>query len=191
MHLRLVAHAATRAMRTGAFPDDDPLDARGVAQAADARAQWSWPPDATVLCSPARCARQTAEALELHASVEPALAEIDYGRWRGKRLADVVRETPERLHAWLADPSASPHGGESFDALRRRVGAWLDRLPTSGDVIAIASAPVIRAAIAHASGAASATVWRADIAPLSIVELSQHAQEWIVISGFLHGANDR
>ncbi|MBN3793082.1 histidine phosphatase family protein, partial [Burkholderia sp. Ac-20353] len=43
LHLYLIAHAATPAMRTGTFPgDDDALDARGLAEAAHARARWSW-----------------------------------------------------------------------------------------------------------------------------------------------------
>ncbi|AOK62198.1 histidine phosphatase family protein [Burkholderia ubonensis] len=183
LHVRLIAHAATRAMRTGVFPDDDPLDARGLAQAADARASWPCPPGATVVCAPARCARQTAAALALDATVEPALADIDYGRWRGRRVADVAREAPSDLHAWMTDPSASPHGGDSFDAVRRRIDAWLDRLPPAGDVIAIASATVIRAALAHASCLAAETAWRMDITPLSAVELSRNRQGWTSLSG--------
>ncbi|MGZ2747389.1 histidine phosphatase family protein [Burkholderia stagnalis] len=179
----LIAHAATRAMRTGTFPDDDALDALARAQAADARARLQCPPGATALCGPARCARQTAAALALPAAVEPALADCDYGAWRGKRLADIARDAPAQLHAWLTDPAASPHGGESFDAVRRRVGAWLDRLP-AGDVVAITSAAVIRAAIAHAAGAAPESAWHADVAPLSTVELARDACGWSVVSGF-------
>ncbi|MBN3787076.1 histidine phosphatase family protein, partial [Burkholderia sp. Ac-20353] len=137
---------------------------------------------ATVLCGPARCARQTADALALHARVEPALADIDYGRWCGRRLADVARDAPGDLHAWITDPSASPHGGDSFDALRCRIGAWLDRLPSTGDVIAITSAPAIRAALAHASRAASESAWRTDVAPLSVVKLSRDARQWFVMA---------
>ncbi len=179
----LIAHAATRALRTGTFPDGDALDAHALAQVADARARLKYPPGATVLCGPARCARQTAAALALAAAIEPALADCDYGAWRGKRLADIAHDAPAQLQAWLTDPAASPHGGESFDAVRRRVGAWLDRLP-AGDVVAIASATVIRAALAHAAGAAPDSAWRADVAPLSTVELARDACEWSVVFGF-------
>ncbi|MXN77433.1 histidine phosphatase family protein [Burkholderia sp. 4701] len=183
VRVRLIAHAATRAMRTGTFPDDDALDAHTLAQAANARARLQYPPGATVLCGPARCARQTAAALALPAAVEPALADCDYGAWRGQRLADIAHDAPAQLHAWLTDPAASPHGGESFDAVRRRVGAWLDRLP-AGDVVAIAPAAVIRAALAHAAAAAPEPAWRADVAPLSTVELARDAHGWSVVSGF-------
>ncbi|WP_185633612.1 histidine phosphatase family protein [Burkholderia stagnalis] len=182
----LIAHAATRAMRTGTFPDDDALDAHALAQVADARArlpQLQYPPGATVLCGPARCARQTAAALALPAVIEPALADCDYGAWRGRRLADIAHDAPAQLHAWLTDPAASPHGGESFDAVRHRVAAWLDRLP-AGNVVAIASAAVIRAALAHAACAAPESAWRADVAPLSTVELARDAHGWSVVSGF-------
>lgn len=179
----LIAHAATRAMRTGTFPDDDALDAHALARLADVRARLPCPSGATALCGPARCARQTAAALALPAAIVPALADCDYGAWRGKRLADIARDAPAQLHAWLTDPAASPHGGESFDAVRRRVAAWLDRLP-AGDVVAITSAAVIRAALAHAAGAAPESAWRADVAPLSMVELARDVHGWSVVSGF-------
>ena len=44
--------------------------------------------DRRALCSPARCAVQTANALGLHADIDDALRDIDYGNWRGKRLHD-------------------------------------------------------------------------------------------------------
>lgn len=183
VRVRLIAHAATRAMRTGTFPDDDALDAHALAQVADARTRLQCPSGATALCGPARCARQTAAALALPAAIEPALADCDYGAWRGRRLADIAHDAPAQLHAWLTDPAAAPHGGESFDAVRRRVAAWLDRLP-AGDIVAITSAAVIRAALAHAAGAAPESAWRADVAPLSTVELARDAHGWSVVSGF-------
>ncbi|MBC8824424.1 histidine phosphatase family protein, partial [Escherichia coli] len=51
--LHLIAHASTRAMRTGTFPDDDPLDARGLADAAALRDRWAGVAGSPVLCSPA------------------------------------------------------------------------------------------------------------------------------------------
>ncbi|TCW78073.1 histidine phosphatase family protein [Burkholderia sp. SRS-46] len=187
VRVRLIAHAATRAMRTGTFPGDDAdanaLDARELEQVAEARTRLPCPPGATVLCAPARCARQTAAALARPAAIEPALADCDYGAWRGKRLADIAHDAPAQLQAWLTDPAASPHGGESFDAVRRRVAAWLDRLP-AGDVVAITSAAVIRAALAHVAGAAPESAWRTDVAPLSAVELARDAHGWSVVLGF-------
>ncbi|WP_175886722.1 histidine phosphatase family protein [Burkholderia sp. BCC0044] len=165
--LCLIAHASTRAMRTGTFPDDDPLDAPGLAEAAALRGRWTGVAGALVLCSPACCARQTADALGLHAEIDDALRDIDYGHWRGKRLHDLARDLPDELAAWIGTPSASPHRGESFDAAAHRVGTWLDGLPRDRDVVAITHAPIVRAAIAHVRRMSPEAATRLDVAPLS------------------------
>ncbi|KWH53116.1 histidine phosphatase family protein [Burkholderia sp. AU39826] len=165
--LRLIAHASTRAMRTGTFPDDDPLDALGLAEAAALRGRWMGVAGSLVLCSPARCARQTADALGLHADIDDALRDLDYGNWRGKRLHDLARDLPDELAAWIGSPSASPHRGESFDAAAHRVGTWLAALPRDRDVVAITHAPIVRAAIAHVLRMDREAAARLDVAPLS------------------------
>ena len=70
-------------------------------------------------------ARQTAEALGLSASVQPMLRECDYGRWAGKSLNKIAAHEPAAVDAWLNDPAAAPHGGESILDLIRRVANWL------------------------------------------------------------------
>ncbi|VBB15075.1 histidine phosphatase family protein [Burkholderia stabilis] len=176
--LRLIAHASTRAMRTGTFPDDDPLDARGLAEAAALRDRWTHAAGALVRCSPARCARQTADALGLHAEADDALRDIDYRNWRGKRLHDLARDVPDALGAWIGDPSASPHGGESFEAAARRVGAWLNALPPGRDVVAITHAPIVRAAVAHVMRMDLDAAARIDVAPLSCTMFVASPHGW-------------
>ncbi|WP_193099755.1 histidine phosphatase family protein [Burkholderia sp. Z1] len=176
--LRLIAHASTRAMRTGTFPDDDPLDARGLADAAALRDRWAGLAGAIVLCSPARCARQTADALGLRADIDHALRDIDYGNWRGQRLHDLGRDCPDELGAWIGDPSASPHGGESFDAATQRVGAWLNALPPGHDIVAITHAAIIRAAVAHVRQMDLKAATRIDVAPLSCTMLVASPDGW-------------
>ncbi|MGU8078775.1 histidine phosphatase family protein [Burkholderia pyrrocinia] len=180
--LRLIAHASTRAMRTGAFPDDDPLDAHGLADAAALRARWTGVAGSLVLCSPACCARQTADALGLHADVDDALRDIDYGNWRGKRLHDLARDLPDELGAWIADPSASPHGGESFDAAVRRVGVWLNALPPGRDIVAITHAAIVRAAVAHALRMDPDAAARIDVAPLSCTTFVASPHGWALMT---------
>src|SRR5579871_1973020 len=124
--LLLVSHAATAAQRAGRFPADDPLDARGRAEAEAARTRLALPADATVFTSPAVCARETAAALGLSATPADALADIDYGQWRGQRLAEIADQVPHQLAAWTREPDAAPPGGESFGELVRRIGDWLD-----------------------------------------------------------------
>lgn len=176
--LRLIAHASTRAMRTGTFPDDDPLDARGLAEAAALRDRWTHAAGALVRCSPAHCARQTADALGLHAEADDALRDIDYRNWRGKRLHDLARDVPDALGAWIGDPSASPHGGESFEAAARRVGAWLNALPPGRDVVAITHAPIVRAAVAHVMRMGLDAAARIDVAPLSCTMFVTSPHGW-------------
>ncbi|WGY72862.1 histidine phosphatase family protein [Burkholderia cepacia] len=179
--LRLIAHASTRAMRTGTFPDDDPLDTHGLAAAASLRARWAGTAGALVLCSPACCARQTADALGLHVDVDDALRDIDYGNWRGQRLHDLARDLPDELGAWIGDPSASPHGGESFEATMRRVGTWLNALQHDRDIVAITHAPIVRAAIAHVLRMDSKAATRIDVPPLSCTTFVASPHGWTLI----------
>ncbi|HEY3599249.1 MAG TPA: histidine phosphatase family protein [Paraburkholderia sp.] len=176
--LLLVSHALTAALRGGAFPDDEPLDARGAADTAAYAQRAPFPRDATVLTSPASCARDTAQALGLTPAVVPELAGTDHGHWRGRRLAELAAEAPDALDAWLTDPGAAPPGGESFTEVVARVGRWLDTLTLSGTVVAITHAPVIRAAIIHALRATPAAFAHIEIPPLSTVELRRSARGW-------------
>ncbi|MFM0274215.1 histidine phosphatase family protein [Paraburkholderia aspalathi] len=194
IRLLLISHASTAAMRAGRFPADDPLDTRGLAEAAAARARLSIPDGAAVFVSPAVCARDTASALGLGAaaSFDEGLADMDYGLWHGRRLADLAVEAPHDLAAWTHDPDAAAHGGESFSQLVKRVGQWLDALNgalrdtlsegvipgNTHNVVAVTHAPVIRAAIVHALGAPPAVFPRIEIAPLSMVELRRARRGW-------------
>ncbi|MGO1078552.1 histidine phosphatase family protein [Inquilinus sp. CA228] len=175
--LTLICHGATAATRSGAFPVDEPLEERALARAAALRpairrADRAW-------TSPALRARQTAAALGLDAMEEPALGDVDPGRWAGRRLQEIQAEEPDGVIAWLADPEAAPHGGEALSALLRRAAAWLDvRAGDGGHGIAVTHASVIRAAILHALGAPASSFWCIDIAPLSVVELSHDGRRW-------------
>jgi broad specificity phosphatase PhoE len=174
--LLLISHAATAAQRKGAFPDDDPLDARAVDEIAAWRAPDARLPHADLaLASPARCALETAQALGLTAISTPALADVDYGRWRGRRLIDIAGEAPDALVAWTRDPAAAPPDGESFEALRQRVGAWLDAFEPHGTVLAVTHAGVIRAALLHVLQAPSSSFARIEVAPLSVTALLRNA----------------
>ena len=111
-------------------------------------------PYAQVLTSPARAARETAQALGFDAEVETALRDCDYGRWRGLASKDVAEREPDAFAAWLGDPASAPHGGESVAALIERVGAWLTQaLAREGATLAVTHASVVRAAIVNALGA--------------------------------------
>jgi broad specificity phosphatase PhoE len=158
------------------FPDDPPLGRREratasrVPQLSRADAAWS---------SPNTRAVQTASVLGLAASLAPALRDCDYGRWTGRRLADVHREQPEALAAWIADPAAKPHGGESVTEVIGRVAGWLDeQMRERGHLVAVTHPVVIRAAIIYALGAAPSSCARIDVAPLSRTVLTHDGGSW-------------
>jgi broad specificity phosphatase PhoE len=177
--LILIRHAPSEATRRSAFPLDEPLDARAL-EAARAlrprldRADVAW-------TGPAARARQTAGALGLDATVAPELDECDFGAWRGRTLAELDTEDPVAVAAWIEDPAAAPHGGESLLALLDRVGGWLEA--RSGDgarTVAVTHAGVIRAALVRALDAPVQAFWRFDIAPLSRTVLHAHEGRWTV-----------
>jgi broad specificity phosphatase PhoE len=177
--LTLIRHAPSAATRRSAFPVDEPPDARGLDEARGLAARlgrfdaaWS---------GPALRARQTAEALGLDPTVAPELDECDFGTWRGRTLAELHAEDPAAVAAWMEDPGAAPHGGESLLALLERVGGWLSARAGDGErVVAVTHAGVIRAAVVRALDAPPLAFWRLDVAPLSRTVLHAHDGRWTV-----------
>ena len=177
--LTLIRHAPSAATRRSAFPLDEPPDARGLDEARGLAsrlgrfdAAWS---------GPALRARQTAEALGLDPTVAPELDECDFGTWRGRTLAELHAEDPAAVAAWMEDPAAAPHGGESLLALLERVGGWLSARAGDGSrTVAVTHAGVIRSAVVCALDAPSLAFWRLDVAPLSLTVLHAHKGRWTV-----------
>jgi broad specificity phosphatase PhoE len=179
--LKLLCHASTAAVRTSAFPADEPLDAQGR-QKLTAFSRHLLRSD-RCFTSPALRASQTAEMLGLVAAIEPALRDCDYGQWTGRSLEEVQAQNPEAVAEWLGNPEAAPHGGESVVALIARVSAWMDaQKQAPGTVVAVTHASVIRAAIVCALKAESQSFWHIDIAPLSLTRLSGHHGRWTLVS---------
>lgn len=175
--LLLVRHAATLATRAAAFPVDEPLDERGAADAAALADRL--PARCDVLCSPAaRCVQTAAAAGLTPLRSERLLAECDFGAWAGRCLSEV---DPDAAAAWMTDPAATPHGGESLRAFVARVAGWLDmQARLDGRAVAITHGGVVKAAVVHALGAPIDAFWRIDCAPLSITELHAHDGRWTV-----------
>lgn len=158
---------------------DEPLDIRALDEARALaphldRADVAW-------TGPAARARQTAEALGLEATVAPELDECDFGAWGGRTLAELDTEDPGAVAAWIEDPAAAPHGGESLLALLDRVRGWLDAHAGDGSrVVAVTHAGVVRAAVVCALEAPAHAFWRLDVAPLSRTVLHAHDGRWTV-----------
>ncbi|WP_240809839.1 histidine phosphatase family protein [Actinomadura sp. WMMA1423] len=169
--LLLVRHATSAEMRQARFPAGGAADPAGLARA---RALAGALPDGEAWTSPARAARETCAALGLDARPVAALAEADHGSWAGARHADIA---PDALAAWLADPDAAPHGGESRSALAARVAAWLGGAPSG---VAVCDAGVIRAVLAHALRVGVPAADRFDVAPLSTTRIAPAGNGWRV-----------
>jgi broad specificity phosphatase PhoE len=179
VRLNLVSHAMTDAMAAGRFPTDEPLNATGLRQA-EAADGLEFSRSTRQFAGPERRARQTAELLGLATVVEPRLADLDHGRWRGEALGGVGLE---QLGAWRSDPARAPHGGESIVALVHRVAQWLDSLTSDAvRTVAVTHPAVIRAALVAALDAPPESFWRIDIAPLSQTRMHFRGEAWTIRS---------
>jgi broad specificity phosphatase PhoE len=113
------------------------------------------------------------------AEVMPELRGCDFGSWSGQTLTEVGTADPGAVTAWLSDPSASPHGGESLQQLIVRTGAVVDNRPwPDGLSIAVVTPLVARAIAVHALGAPAEAIFRVDVGPLSRVIISRAAAGW-------------
>lgn len=176
--LTFISHAATEAQRHAAFPADDPVLEREIAKIAQLR--WSAPETDQIFSAPEQRTRQTSHALRLTATPADELRDCHYGRWRGRKMDAIQTEDPRGIFAWLTDPRAAPHGGESLESLIGRVGRWMDEQQAVKHAIAVTHPAIIRAAIIHALQIPVHLFWRIDIAPLTLTDLRFNRDVWTV-----------
>lgn len=82
-------------------------------------------PFQSVFTSPRQRCRFVAEALSVTYTIEPALAEMDFGRWEGKRWTDIPSQD---LDEWTRNVgSYAPGGGESMQMMADRLIPWLEK----------------------------------------------------------------
>ncbi len=183
MQLRVTFVAAARSspLLAERFDDDRPLDQAGWDEVQ--RAAHDLVPLAAAelrYCSPTPRSRATGDALGYGPLVQLALRDCDMGRWRGLTLGEAMAREPESVDAWLADPRATPHGGESLLDFISRVGGWLDTRPAddNGRIVAVAEPSVIRAALVYALKAPPSTYWNLDVRPLSTTVVTGRTGRW-------------
>jgi len=183
MHLRVtfVAAARSSSLLAERFEDDRPLDQAGWDEVQRA-AHELVPLSAAELryCSPTPRSRATGDALGYAPLVQLALRDCDMGRWRGFTLGEAMAREPSAVDTWLADPTSTPHGGESLMSFISRVGGWLDTRPADDGsrIVAVAEPSVVRAALVYALKAQPSTYWNIDVRPLSTVTLTGHNGRW-------------
>lgn len=184
VRLTLLCHGRIAASGPISFPADEPVDPAhlvGLPSLCDRLGR----PDRVWSGPEARC-RGTAGALvatlAMSIAVVAALRDGDFGTWRGRTLGEIETDDPAGAAAWLVDPAATPHGGESLAALRARVGDWLDGHADPGRTIAVTHPAVIRAAVLHCLDAPSSAFWRIDVTHLAVADLRRHGTRWTLRS---------
>ena len=160
--LVLIRHGATEWNADGRIQgrSDPPLSAAGRR----AVAAWRLPDemtgpgaeDWTWLTSPLERARETAALLrpEPAARPEPALIEMHWGAWEGRRLDELRAQGGESMAAEEARGlDFRPPDGESPRAVQMRLLPLLERVAEAGrPTVAVSHKGVIRALYALASG---------------------------------------
>lgn len=136
-----------------------------------------------VVSSPlARC-RETAEIvaarLGLQVGVEEGLRETDFGAWEGLTFGEVRERHPEDLDAWLGSPGARPTGGgESFEAVGRRVAATRDKLVAAyagRTVLLVSHVTPIKTLVRLVLGAPPESLFRMELSAASLSAVAYYA----------------
>lgn len=153
IRLALLRHGHTDWNRAGRIQgsSDIPLDAEAMAELA----AWRLPPpwDAAELwSSPLARAAQTARIVGgRDPRTDPALTEMHWGAWEGRRGLDLLAEPGSgfrHIEDWGWDYRAP--GGETPAELWARLRPWLDRLEV--DAVAVCHIGVMRVLLARAHG---------------------------------------
>ncbi len=102
--------------------------------------------DDAVWSSPsARCCTLATALAGERFTIDPRLAELDFGRWEGRAWEAIHREEPAALARWSADYArVPPPGGETLAALEGRVRDFVRTLAPSGRHVLVTHAGVIR-----------------------------------------------
>jgi broad specificity phosphatase PhoE/ribonuclease HI len=134
---------------------------------------------AAVVSSPLQRCTRTAEvvaaALGARMIVHDDLVETDFGGWEGLTFAEAAARDPE-LHArWRTGEPVAPPDGESFDAVRERVGRLRDDLVAeygNTTLVVVSHVTPIKALLMLALDAGVSVMFRLhlDAASLSVAE---------------------
>lgn len=110
---------------------------------------------------------------------DPSLREIHFGEWEGRRWDEAAESHAALSEAFWTTPGdiAAP-GGESWNTLRARVDAAVDRVSAAHpgrDIVAVAHFGVILTQLQRALGVTAHEVMAQRIEPLSVTRLALDA----------------
>ena len=162
---------------------DPELTERGLAQARAAAELITGWDVGVVVSSPRARARQTAQAVAaatgLDVVVDDHVAETDFGEWEGHTFAEIAKQWPDEMSAWLASPDVAPPGGESFTETFARVRAARDRLVSSyagKTVVVVSHVTPIKAMLREALDAPPHALYRIHLDPASLSAVDWYAE---------------
>lgn len=142
-------------------------------------------PHAPVIASDLIRASATADALTARRPRlpdTPALRELHFGDWDGKRWSEVAASHPDlsRLY-WEAPGDHAPPNGESWNQAATRICGEVDSLLAthqSGDLILVAHFGAILTQLARARGFDVARAFQHKIDTLSLTRLTHDGAGW-------------
>ena len=182
--LHLVRHGPTHA-KTMVGWSDLPADLSDTD--AIARLSAFLPADAVVISSDLARAADTATAIQGNRPRLPHhadLREINFGTWEMRAFPDIEAENPELYFAYWSNPGEiRPPNGESWNQVRARVDAVVDRLITAHtglDLIVVAHFGAILTQIQRALDIDAQEAFSHRIDNLSVAEVTYHGDCWSV-----------
>jgi ribonuclease H / adenosylcobalamin/alpha-ribazole phosphatase len=170
--LILVRHGETALTQQGRYSGrgDPPLTDEGQAQAmaAGGRVAGLSRDVTAVVTSPLQRCVRTAELIAAEAGAVPVtvlddLIECDFGEWEGLSFAEVQERWPREMQAWLGSVSVAPPGGESFQAVAKRVRsamATIVKAYAGGVVVVVSHVTPIKLILRDALAAGDAFLHR-------------------------------
>ena len=176
----VIRHGETEWSRSGRHTgrSDPPLLPEGEDQARELAPRLAAHRFSTVLTSPLIRARRTCELAGLGpgATVDPDLAEWDYGEYEGLTTAEIRREHP----GWDLFDDGCP-GGERADDVGRRVDRVIERvLAQPGDVACVAHGHVLRVMASRWIGLAAGSGRSFSLGPAALCELGWERDQPVV-----------
>jgi probable phosphoglycerate mutase len=157
---------------------DLPLLPQGVQQVEALRPRLAAYDFAAVLTSPLLRARETCElaGLDSGATVDPDLAEWDYGAYEGRTTADIRAERP----GWDLFDDGVPDGEDAAD-VGRRMDRTIERIrAVSGDVACVAHSHALRVLAARWIGLDPTAGRHLVLGPASLSELGWEREQPVI-----------
>jgi probable phosphoglycerate mutase len=148
-----------------------------------------------VCSSPLKRARETARAIigkKVEISVDDDLREINLGKWEGKTLAQIRRQSGEKFDRWAVRPDRIPiPGGEDFKAFVRRVKKIMRRIEKKnpdGNVLIVSHGGVISTYVTVVLNIKPVDVWCVTVknASVTIVEVKDGLRRLVTFNDISH-----